>query len=335
MEEALGPDLRLVGTYPIDTEGLECDDLSAPSCGVPRNTTIELRFDRYLLPATAVRQAVRIFSGTPDEAIFLEPIYDVVERVLVYQPLARLEPGTVYTVQVLQPLEGGADGLRAFDGAPLGEGPVPLTFSFRTQTLSPPSSAPDPPIPTDPPPPDTPSCEEIITGPLGACGFTGCHGTPFGEFQPRFGLELDSPRGITGTALGWVARQTETGARVGQPLENPDRFGTQMPRIDPGRPGNSYVMYKMLRNPGNFGPDGCATRYRVETGPDGCPEPSEAESARLRDWFVRLEPMPPSGIILGGSEAPDGGPSAPLDDLLEIQRWIRALDAPASRAQCR
>jgi hypothetical protein len=77
-----------------------------------------------------------------------------------------------------------------------------------------------------------------------------------------------------------------------------------MPVIDPGNPGTSYLLYKLLIGPGNFGDD-CATKYSVPTQTGGCPTPDDAERQRLRDWFVRLEPMPYGDNLVGGLETLD------------------------------
>ncbi len=77
-------------------------------------------------------------------------------------------------------------------------------------------------------------------------------------------------------------------------------------------------MYKLLRNPGNYDSnadllvidDPCATRY-TELGPtDACADPGADERARLREWFVRGDPMPPDRNIS-------------RENLRKIQAWIR------------
>ncbi len=101
------------------------------------------RFDRYLDPSTAVRQAMVVYSGSEDNAVFLEPQYDLVERVVRYRHFSGLTftPGVLYTVELIVPSTGHPDGFRAFDGAPIAEGEAPLRFNFRTRE----STAPEPP----------------------------------------------------------------------------------------------------------------------------------------------------------------------------------------------
>ena len=123
------------------------------------------------------------------------------------------------------------------------------------------------------------------------------------------GLDLSSPAGVQTTAINQVAHQTETGPNSGVVMENPDRFGVQMPIVDPARPDNSYLMYKLLRHPGLWERTPCETRYRVDLAGQ-CPQPSAAELVRLREWFVTGQPMPLDGANLGRS------------DLDVLQAWI-------------
>ena len=85
----LGPPLQILATYPEDGAGLDCAS-SDVECGVPIDTTIEVRFDRFLLPSTAVRQSILFYSGRalnpPVSGIIPEivPAYDPLERVVRY-----------------------------------------------------------------------------------------------------------------------------------------------------------------------------------------------------------------------------------------------------------
>jgi hypothetical protein len=311
---------------------------------VPTNTTIELRFDRYLLPATAVRQSLQLFTGAGELTVYLEPEYDVIERVLVYRLEAgeALEPGTLYQVQLISPEREGDFGFRAYDGAPLGEGPVPLRYSFVTERA----------VPPDPPPRDAvPDCDGILAD-LGraGCRSSGCHGAL--ETDPPLGLSLDDERALALTAIDRVAHETAFGASPATPLEDPLRFGIQMPIIDPGNPANSYLLYKLLRKPENYREAGscsedipesrldferqcrmlsafeqaclhepCGTCYSALLVDGVCLPPSPEEDVRLREWFVRGHPMPLDG------DTGTGQPllrSATKLTLRRLQRWIAA-----------
>ena len=263
---------------------------------------ITLRFDRYLRASTAVRQSISVYAGDPSKSIgLLRPEYDMVERVVVYRLTSFLEPGTLYTVEVLSANSPAAYGFQAFDGAPLEGGAVPLKFYFFTQRNR------DwlPQLPLEP----VPSCERILEiFARAGCADGGCHGGAI----PSAGLLLDGPQSFNETALNQVARQTEIGAVVGVPLQDPVRFGLQMPIVDPGQPANSYLVYKLLRGEFSYwlGPDdpgSCSSRYTVGLGPD-CVPPPESELTRLREWFVRGAPMPPPGDV---PSPPSGSAGAP------------------------
>ncbi len=337
LEDAVGPPLRIVATYPRAGEGVECVPSTDPSCGVPTNAPLELRFDRHLLHGTAVRQSLAVFTGDAQAQVFLLPEYDVVERVLRFYPSAPLQPNTLYTVVLSKPTESAPFGFRAFDGAPLGEGPVPLRFGFYTSART-----------TELQPQCEPTCDEIVRRfQASGCGRLGCHnpepepdachdGRALDPNQecvgvPRMGLHLASVAGLRHTAISRVAHQAETGPRGGVSLVNPARLGVQMPLVDPGRPGNSYLLFKTLLRPANFAqlpeeqltPDelarraACTPTYRSALPEGETRAPSEAERSRLRNWFVRGEGMP----LVARNGDPERSPLT-LDALHEIQRWI-------------
>jgi hypothetical protein len=303
--------------------GLDCTPDSTPDCGVPADAPIELRFDRHLLPSTAIRQSLLIHLGQPEFYVIPQPQYDLVERVVSYR-LPRggtWRRGVHYHVELRSPEEEGAYGFRAFDGAPLTEaGPAPIEFSFRVQTGDPVvREAADPP----------PSCQEALAVFARAgCQAAVCHqpatsdGCSAGYARtdtdedcvgvPRMGLDLSDALGISETAINRVAHQTETGSTSGVPMESPARFGVAMPIIDPGRPDNSYLFYKMLRNQHVWENSPCESRYEVALRGQ-CPGPDEAESAALREWFVTGAAMPK-----------DGAGTVRRDDLDLLQAWIRA-----------
>jgi hypothetical protein len=356
-----GPDLHALAAYPKPGQGTEC----APpeDCGVSVHTAIELRFDRYVLPSTAVRQSIQVFSGDEGNAMTFEPFYDVVERVVVYRLRegVQYQPGTLYTVRLRRPNKPGDFGFRAFDGAPLAEDSVPLTYNFVTSRT------------VDSAPVDaqqTPNCGDIVNM-FRTCSLS-CHVTNSApacgqapsapaDVDPPMQLWLHSPDALSATAIGHVAKQTEVGPRTGVVLQNPLRFGVQMPRIDPGQPGNSYLLYKLLRKPENFSEcavnqpvpllpnarrgelflgarcgtlteserlclsDPCGSCYSVELPPGECIVAPVAERERLHEWFSKGEPMP-----LDALDATCQFVQRNLTklDLRVLQRWI------ADGAQC-
>lgn len=279
---------------------------------MPTNAAIELRFDRYLDSSTAVRQAVLVYSGTENNAVFLEPEYDVVEHVVRFRQFSgeTFKPGVLYTVELFVPSSRHPDGFRAFDGAPIAEGLAPLRFSFRTRE----SAA------TEPVPEPVPGCQDILdifsrpTSSGAMCNGGGCHRPP-----APMGLDLSSGEGLARTVVGHVAHETAVGPYPDIPMEDPPRVGVQMPVVDPGRPGNSYLMYKLLESTDNFAapPDPCATRYRVPLAQGACLPPTAAERTRLAEWFVQGQPMPLPRTA-------DAHPHLEQSDLRAIQRWILA-----------
>jgi len=305
-----------MSTWPAPGDGTECTPDAPLDCGVPVDAAIELRFDRFLLPSTAVRQSVTVSTGT--SGLFLIPTYDPTERVVVYRlPGGGIWlPGVRYTVEVFRPSEHPAGwGFRAFDGAELSDqGPAPLRFTFRTRRDTTPTTSPPSPRPTF----------AEVSGVLDrvGCAAAGCHRAaerrdcPPEDAScpaPRMGLDLGSASGIAATALGRVAHQLDTGPSAGE-VRAASTLGVGMPIIDPASPGSSFLFYKLLVND-RFGPGarGCTTRYLAPV-PDTCGAALEAELERLRVAFVRGSPMP-----LG----PDGAAPRLTDaDLRLLNDWI-------------
>jgi hypothetical protein len=279
--------MRLVATDPPNGAGLDCE-LDDPACGVPTDVTLALHFDRFLLPETAIRQSVTMYTGSRGNVApppsstrpELTPQYDPLERTVRYllPPGYQLHPHALYTVEL--PIYSDAQplGFRAFDGAPLA-GQSPILFSFRTGSgpaLAPAAT------------PDAPSCSEFL-GLVESCAFLSCHGDAGPKYAAaRMGLLLDTAAGVRDTAVARVAHQTETSDTTGITNQAPPRFGTNMPIIDPGRPENSYLLYKLLIGVTSYLPE---ERGGCPTG-DRCEPPSPDEIGRLRAWFVRGEPMP-------------------------------------------
>jgi hypothetical protein len=310
---SLGPPLHVVATYPADGAGIDCPS-TEPLCGVSVDTPLELRFDRFLLPTTAVRQSIVYYTGRARTPALLDPrlpeltpTYDPLERVVRFTlpEGATLAPNTLYTVEF--PVAGAPAtpprdvpavgfGFRAFDGAPLDEQGL-LRISFRTGEHR--SAAAPPAVPT---------CDEVVS--LLRCeglgcdpGYVGCASCHLDDGRAPYGLRLTSREALADTAIGQVAHQTETGPTTGVPQEAAARFGSGMPLIDPLRPDNSYLLYKLLVGPSVYEPsvgeaDDCASAYSVTpvaTGP-ACLAPSLAEIDRLRSWFVLGEAMPPAHV---------------------------------------
>jgi hypothetical protein len=219
----------------------------------------------------------------------LTPRYDVVERVVTYllPPNVFLQPNTHYTAELVVPKEDGDLGFRAFDGAPLDE-ETTLRVSFLT------SNQRAAPVPSGPPPGTCSSAIETLNQ---KCTGGVCHG-PSDQVMR---MDFSNPSSLERTVVGHVAHQTETGPTTGVPQQNPARFGVGMPRIDPGRPDNSYLMYKLIAARENFreseggetgDADLCGTAYKAAVDPVHCVPASPEENERLAAWFLRGVGMP-------------------------------------------
>jgi hypothetical protein len=296
--------VRLLDIYPANGEGTECGVDGPDECGVPIDATLTLRFDRFLDPATINRQAIRVFPGDPafSASIPFDVAYDPVERVVEFRMPSgyAFQPRALYQVELVVAKGADAFGLRAFDGAPLSDN-AGQRLSFLTSRLSEPLVQGEP-----------PSCNDIVSQvfapPLGNCASSECHRSRANALgaAPE-ALWLDGRANLRNTAINRVAHETELGDAAGVPLQDSPRFGVQMPLIDPNNPGNSYLLYKLLRKPENFEPcppgasvsicdapgDKLVSAYAKLPLPEGASvEPSAEESLRLREWFVRGEPMP-------------------------------------------
>jgi hypothetical protein len=286
-----------------------CGSGLRPDCVVPTNATIAIRFDRFLDPATVNRQAISVATGGLGTPFVLDVDYDPVERVVEFRPAGSgtYEPRTLYQFELVVPVAEG-DGIRAFDGAPLAEGPTPIRGSFVV------GDEPE----ARPPPPPTPSCEVIVSDvfrKLGRCAGSECHRRgdnltldtmeDLGDAPHQ--LYLDSPENFELSASRRIARQTELGDYSGGvPEERSPRFGVRMALVAPRSPGASYLLYKVLLGRQNYEgcsepsaselcglPGPCETAHPALPLPEGeCLSPPEEELTRLREWFVKGAPMP-------------------------------------------
>lgn len=313
VEPTMGPRPIIVAVTPTPGEGVGCG--ADPLCGVPINAVVQLRFDRYLQPSTATRQSVRLYAGNPEQQEFLQPDYDLVERVLALTPLKPLKPDTVYTLELLSPADEedetkaeDAPGFRAFDGAPLGAGPVPSVFVFKTR------AAPAPgPLPPSPP---TPDCRAALALFREGCAERGCHSPATCDAglcsYPAMNLDLATVAGLE-AAIRVTARETARAPSATAAANTEPRFGLAMPVLEPGRAANSYLLYKVVANPESYvtGSGAPAPSVWQVPAPAGiAPPPAELE--RLHDWFLELDAMPQPGAHVTA------------DDMRLLQAWLGA-----------
>ena len=338
-QPAHGPALHVTATYPADGQGtatsagagVDCDT-PTPDCAVPTDVEIQLRFDRFLLPGVGLSSGMRLFTGDPKaNAVSVSPEYNLIERVVVFHLGAPLQPNTLYTAEVV-PGRDPSTGFWAFDGAPLEEGPVPLSFSFTTGS--------GPATPTTPAPVTADDCTTLAQNVLYTCSSGSCHKNPprvrptdpdeWVKDYPPMALSL-TDWGLAHTAINRVAHESETGQSAQDPgLQSGPRFGVQMNIVDPGFPENSYLIYKLLRKSDNYRLDmgeSCPDQFHPPVSDGACIAPGEDELARLREWFVLGDPMPKD-------LAPGAGASLSRDALEQVVRWISAgapCDVPDTR----
>jgi hypothetical protein len=223
---------------------------------LPANGSIQLAFDRLLSPASITRQTFILDMNalTPTVA------YDPVSRVVTITPLAPLIPGQTYQIAIASPQSSrDVNGLRSIDGATLAPGSI-----NRIDFLASPATTP----PQGPPPINF--CTDVFKPVFSTCNKTGCHGGTL----PASGLLLGTPDGVAQTAVGRVARGSNTGPRS---LPQPPSllFGEDMPLIDPGTggagdPGNSWLLYKLLMAQPTGGAPSCdagAAMMATDSGP--------------------------------------------------------------------
>jgi hypothetical protein len=252
-------------------------------------TSIRLRFDRFLLPSETFRQSVCVQSDAREvrslddcvNGVFVEPSYDPIRRQITLRQSAdssrtHLAPGTTYWVTVFPPPDAESSGIQAFDGTPLD---APTSFRFTTLDPDPEGARVEPvpdPIFCSPDGGKTPGARDHLQN----CSTSGCHVNGAGDAQNPLdapqGLDMSDIASLRATAIGHVAHQTQMGEHAARPETRGLLFGRSMPIIDPGNPGNSYLLYKIIANRSNS------------------TEPDPAEVERLRDAVVVGMPMPPS-----------------------------------------
>ena len=92
--------------------------------------------------------------------------------------------------------------------------------------------------------------------------------------------------------------------------------------VDPGSPATSYLMYKLLQKPENFGPAGaeprCVTGYHSPVSDLDCLPTPPDERVRLREWFVLGDPMPKDETSMGQPIAA----ATTRENLVRISAWI-------------
>ena len=251
---------------------------------MPANGAIQLAFNRYLLPSTVTRQSITVTPvGTAPAP---PPIvkYDPVARTVTLQNPSEGQPwlveGQSYRVSVKTPSDADTGGLLSLDGASLAE---PTSIQFLVGPPGTPFAEPKVSL-----------CEDILPIFAAKCQGNGCHSDSGGKAAAS--LVLDTTIGIKGTTLGRPAQGANTGGKA-QALAPGRVFGINMPLVDPGNPGNSWLLYKMLLAP--LPKAGTPLSYTctsplapsVVYTPNGpySPAPTDRETAVLQDYVPGRE----------------------------------------------
>ncbi len=309
--------LRLRTVEPEPGQGLDCDLREESGCGVPVDVAPTFGFDRWLLPRSVARQALVLSAGSADFWIFGEPEYDIIERRVRLVPTGLLLAGTTYRIELLlHDSNPYGYGFRAYDGGSLELGDWPRDFVFRTGSR----------VHGTSPEPRKLTCDDALDGfRVAGCTSGACHtrqatpdcssaASPMVRDQelgrcvrvPRAGLWLDDHEGLA-DMVGRVARSTDFGGQSGKPLSNPERFGTGMTIVDPARPENSLLLYRLLLD---------RRAYQDADGQFVVQPPDAQELARARTWLGGLGPMPPDSVGF-----PRG--ISPIDEIRSLALWIR------------
>jgi hypothetical protein len=292
-----------------------------PTTPLPIDGAIQIAFDRYLNPSTVNRQGIGLrdtFGNAPDSPIVdYDPITRVVTLLNPNPSLPWLTVGTPY--EVVFPIatnEAGSFGLRAIDGASIDPTTQSIAFTAIVGTGTPFAQ------------PHMDFCSDVM--PIfsaftpdhsieGACGSANCHGVPEGKLLSAQGLVLDTNDGILHTAIGVQAEEATIGGTT-TPLASQAVFPVGMPIIDPGNPGDSFLIYKLLKED-NGVPDasGATVIYRacnpITAVTNFGPSASDArfaspdEGARLANLVV-------------GRRMPWGDKALSIDEMERIRLWI-------------
>ena len=309
---------------------LVASNLTSAASLFPANGTMELAFDRLLSPLSISRQTFVLHDADGWE---LTPIvtYDPVARIVSLTPLGWLDAHHVYEVDVLAPTgPQDVNGLRSVDGATLAQAPLRLAFSVGGADTT-----------AEPSPPTVDFCLDILPVFANKCAASTCHAGPLSAD----GLRLDSPQGVTLTALGQVALGANTGpTSAAQPPSL--IFGLNMPVIDPGPgspsagiPGDSWLLYKLLLG----APTATSSTPLASDCDGGTVAPPDTSGAHIVPWGA----LPPSeiaalsSVVLGQampppSASPDGAPNAglSLDEMERISVWIASGAVVPSACGC-
>jgi len=267
------------------------------------------------------------------------PLSPDLAPVVVYDPIARtvtlfppkqpwLTEGQTYTL-VLGIPEGDADqgGVRAIDRAVLfADQKREIAFLVGPKTGAPIE-------------PTVSFCRDVLPIFTAKCNTPTCHGN--GDVAAA-SLVLDTSAGVGATALNRIAQGSNTGPRSSNPPSGSRLFGVDMPIIDPGNPGNSWLMYKidLARQPtlAQPAPSFACTNGLLEPQTTFSFSPLVPQAQRTTDDIERsiLE-----DFILGREmpfpvTSPGGYGDEPLtfEEREKVRLWIKSLVPGGAVPEC-
>jgi hypothetical protein len=320
-QQTVGPAIRVLGVS------------VGPQQPMPADGAIQIAFDRYLLPSTVNRQSLGLIDGAR------MPLSPDLSPVVVYDPIARtvtllppkqpwLTEGQTYTL-ILGIPEGDAEqgGVRAVDGAKL-VAAQKLEFGFQ---VGPKTGATFEPTVT--------FCRDVLPIFSLKCNLPTCHGS---GGESAAGLVLDTSAGVGATALNRIAQGSNTGGRSTSAPASGRHFGVDMPIIDPGNPGNSWLMYKVEMAPPPtlaepMPPYGCTsgllekqvTFAFAPLVPQAQRKADDIERSILNDFVLGREmPFPSPGA--GGYATA----SLTFDEREKVRLWIKSLVPGGALPDC-
>ena len=306
---------------------------------MPADGVIQIAFDRYLLPSTVNRQSVVIVDGAnksvpPENAPVVT--YDPIARTVTLAPPRQpwLTEGQPYKIILGIPEEGAeTGGLRAIDRATLFPNQK-LAFAF---FVGPKQSIPIAPGTTK----DVSFCRDVLPIFAAKCSGSTCHGS--GD-RAASSLVLDTSAGVGATALNRVAQGSNRGPRAGQVTSSELLFGVDMPIIDPGSPGNSWLLYKVelppspvaLQSPPHYactnglsGPEADLTLVFTPLVANAQRTADDLERSILSDYILGREMPYPVPRVTAYEEAP-----LTFEEREKIRLWIQSLPWGQSLPEC-
>jgi hypothetical protein len=183
-------------------------------------------------------------------------------------------------------------------------------------------------------------CADVLPIFQRECSTSLCHGAPQGASLPAEGLVLETSDGIAATAIRRVSQESNTGSQAGLGLPQGRLFGVDMAIVEPGDPGSSWLLYKVLLGQARSVDDGLDAGFAAcgdagappPVGQTPSPQPSLPLSASEREilaQYILGAPMPYPLNLPADQPTPEGDVTAtssvlPLtfDELERVRAWI-------------